>query len=196
MKPNVLWLALLIFSLAVARGQEPPQNRHGIGHGKNYKQASEVYIARTPYILEWHAAEKYNLYDQDPTIKAKDEGTSIQVFDAETGKMILNTPTGGFTGRVSVPSSGKHYVIVYSLGEWNANYIEDLELLKKAQRAGTLTKDGVVTPESLADAQAARHESVESSAAASIDELKKTLTGRDLEEKTAGVRLVASGSNS
>ncbi len=123
--------------------QNPLNHRHGVAHGKDYKQASEPYLARTPYTLEWHASETWKPSKTDPTYRAKDDKTCAHVYDADTGKLIVKTPWGGMRGSVRVPVGGRHQVQIFSLGEWRANIIEDKAMLEKAQREGRL-KPGVV----------------------------------------------------
>lgn len=156
MKAVLLSIALTLGPAYQASAQEPPQNRHGIGHGKDYRQPSENYLARVPYVLEWTAKSTYNLYRNDPTVKFKTEDTSVQVFDADTGAMVARSKRSGLSGSVRVPVGGKHYVVVYSLSEWDANFIEDAEMLKQADRYGLLTKDSIIT-QAMIDAKAAEN---------------------------------------
>ena len=76
MKTITLTIILAALALTAGQSQDLLQNRHGIGHGKDYRQASETYIARAPYVLEWSAKANFNLYDKDPTVKAKVRDTS------------------------------------------------------------------------------------------------------------------------
>jgi hypothetical protein len=181
-------------------------NRHGAGSGKSYKEISAVYVARTPYILEWRADEKYNLYDKDPRWKAKDTQSCVHVFD-EKGNIIAKTQWGGLTGSVKVPVGGRHQVRVFSLGQWHANIIEDAELLKQAQRDGYLTKTSIVTPAARAASPAGRRESVAAMMTADVQALEGERAGipedaadrqsrlNELDDKIHKVKLAASRSS-
>jgi hypothetical protein len=174
MKTKLLRLfGMAMFLGGIGQSQELLQNRHGIGHGKSYRQPSENYVARVPYVLEWTAKSTYNLYRNDPTVKYKVEDTSVQVFDADSGRMVADSKTFGLKGSIRVPVGGKHYVIVYSLGEWDANFIEDAEILKQAERYGLLTKDSIIT-QAMIDAKAAENNKrIESAALKGISPASK-----------------------
>jgi hypothetical protein len=165
-------LTLMLGLSAVAALAQEPNNRHSAGSGKNYKQVGQVYVARTPYILQWHAEAKYNLYDKPSNWKGTDTTSCVTVYDADTRKPLYTTRWGPLKGSVSIPKGGRHYVCVWSLGRWHANIIEDAEMLKKAQREGYLTKDSILTPEARANSVVGKRESVQEASAAMIKDLE------------------------
>ncbi|MEI8039593.1 MAG: hypothetical protein WCJ14_14510 [Verrucomicrobiota bacterium] len=194
MKTRLLIVAMSLGTVYCALGQEPPQNRHGVGHGASYNEASEVYTARTPYYLEWTAEEFYTPLGCDPSVRYRDSGTWVMVYDAATRTLLASTPKGGFHGKVYVPVAGRHYVIVYALGAWNANIIEDMQLLKKAQQKGILGVATVIDDAAMANSPSGRKQAVERAARAEISQLPKSLTPNQTEERAAAIQLVASRS--
>lgn len=166
-------LAVLPALISTALAQGEPNNRHSAGSGKNYKQAGQAYIARTPYTLEWHSEAKYDLYDKPSSWKVKDTESCVHVFDAATGKIVASSPWGPLRGSLKVPVGGRHYVKVYSLGRWHANIVEDAEMLKKAQREGYLTKTSILTASARANSVAGKRESVQAASADMIKALEK-----------------------
>lgn len=197
----------LVLLMGVAFAQSELTNRHGVGYGRSYRDVSGVYVARTPYTLEWTSAEKYSPNSKDPSWKAKDTESCVHVYDADTGKLIFQSKWGPLRGSIKIPQGGRHKVRVFSLGEWRANIIEDAEMLKKAHREGYLTKTSVLTEEARAGSVVGRRESVGAAMAEDVkayEEEKVKVGAADpqrqtklntLDEKIRVVRLAASRSS-
>lgn len=137
-------IIFVILALApVGRGGDPLNNRHGVAHGEDYQKASDVYLARTPYTLEWNASATWTPDKKNPSWKARDNQTCVHVYN-EKGEIIARSPWVGLSGKIYVSQPGRHRVQVYSLGKWTANIIENAEMLKQAHREGYLTERSIL----------------------------------------------------
>ena len=166
---NLPWLLLLV-SAHAALSQEP-NNRHGVGSGEGYEKPSAIYVARTPYKLQWSAEATYKIAPGS-TWRGKDDSLAIHVVDSDSGRIVANTGWTGLRGEVLVPQGGRHFLRVFALGKWSANIIEDLAQLKQAQREGYLTKDSIIDEKARAASPVGKREAVATAAKEAIAKLQ------------------------
>jgi hypothetical protein len=207
MKSFLAIASLLIMPGLTARGGDLLTTQHRVAAGKDYKTPSQVYIARTPYVLEWRAEAYVRPAGARPNQKYKDEGISVQVHDAITGKIIASSRDGKSSGKISVPEGGSHCIRVFSLGAWTASITEDRAMLEQAQRDGYLSKTSIISPANRAASPAGRRESVAAAMAADLKELedeRKAIADTDperqakinqIDDKIYKVKLAASRSS-
>jgi hypothetical protein len=182
---------IITASLAlVAADAEPVTFRGGeqLHSAQGEAQKSKVYEYKSAYAIRWSLRDvKPSTRDEPywkPHTRENPPWVSIRVRDSVTHKIVANDMQTAWEGVLQVPQGGKHYLEVTAAGNvgwtiWG--------------RAGVLTDndEGIAV-----DATQDRATTVPAAVDVMITELGKKHSGPDLEQRIAGVKLIASRSSS
>lgn len=127
-------IPLLLCSWACIATGAAQQETHSIENGEGFDKRTQPYEAKAPYILKWQAS-KYAEHKTPlgETWRSANRGMEIVVCDAATRKILIKTGPQPLEGQIHVPVAGKHYLRIFTDGEWSTWYVVDAAAISAEQ---------------------------------------------------------------